>query len=230
MRGFTPYAIFVIVAATLCPAHRESAAGGAPGNTPPPDTRPAEELFGKGVSPGLRVVVVRDSFPISRLGSLATTMASQKATVANLRVELRATGEPPAVVGIATESDFPADFRAGFNVIDAFIGREEIVIAATVSDQICLWRIVLDMHRHQPDGITWVNSPVPYQAVTPFTQGTLSLVMNPHEQDPQDETWRLTVIDKRPAKPWTIRFEQSPHVWRFRAVEVIEGKTKPSSK
>ena len=219
MSKTVPHLIAPIAVVMLCVAACRAAATDPAGQEPlASTTRPAEELFSKQIAPGQRIVVTREPFPIARLGQLLKPTAVEGTTVASLHVELQTGDQLPVLIASAIESDFP-DFRKGFSVIDVFVGREELVIAASLSDQICLWRIALDVHRHLPDGWTWVNSSVPYAAIIPFKRETVSIEMTPIEQGPRDQKWSLTVVDKRPPKHVTLRFEQTAGAWGFRPLE-----------
>jgi hypothetical protein len=172
-----------------------------------------QQLFSKEISAGQRIIVTREPFATTQLGSLGTTLIRQGAASASIRAELHTAGGITVLLGSAIESDFP-DFRTGLNVIDVFVGTDELVVACSVSDLIGLWRISLDLHRHLPDGWAWVGSPVEYAAIIPFARDTVAVKMSPPE-GPTHHEWSLTVIDKRPPQPVTILFEQVKDAWRF---------------
>ena len=167
-----------------------------------------EEVFRKEISPGQSILVTREPFDIGSLGILDAGMARKGATVASIRVELRKASGTGVLIGSAVESDF-ADSPNGLNVVDAFPGRDELVLVCTIGDRIGLWRIVLDLHSQVPDGWTWLRSPVRYAVRIPFGRDKLSVALVPLPESSQAKPrWSLTITDRRPTAPETFRFEQ----------------------
>lgn len=176
----------------------------------------AKQVFKKEIAPGETVIVTRELFAPARLGILGSKITAQHENAACVRVWIKTAKAPPALIASQVESSF-SDFSTGINVLDAFVGDEDLVLAGTMDDMVFLWRISVDVHRDRPNGMALVR-PGMYAVRSPL-RATVSVKMTPTDHPHGDETWALTVVDKRGPKPRTYEYAQAEHGWEFKLVK-----------